>query len=61
MLKAYPVEEWNGGRVQKITGNIFHLCRGSLFEIDRNRIFAFGGAERHGNQYRKLGEPVWEE
>lgn len=51
MLKAYPVEEWDGGRVQKITDNILHLCRGSLFEIAGRRIFAFGGAESHDKQY----------
>lgn len=61
MLKDYPIEEWKGGKVQKITDNIFHLCRGSLFEIDGKRIFAFGGAESHDKQYRKLGDTLWEE
>ena len=27
MLKDYPVEEWKGGKIRKITDNIFHLCR----------------------------------
>lgn len=61
MLKAYPVEEWKGGRIQKISENIFHLCRGSIFDIDGRRIFAFGGAESHDKQYRTLGETMWEE
>ncbi|MBP3380150.1 MAG: metallophosphoesterase [Ruminococcus sp.] len=30
LLKEYPVEEWHGGQVQKITENIIHLCRGSV-------------------------------
>lgn len=60
-LKSYPVEEWKGGKIQKITENIFHLCRGSIFEIDGKRIFAFGGAESHDKQYRKLGITIWEE
>ncbi|MCM1528459.1 MAG: hypothetical protein NC093_00495 [Alistipes sp.] len=61
MLKDYPVEDWKGGKVQKITYHIFHLCRGSLFEIDGKRIFAFGGAESHDKQYRKLGVTFWKE
>lgn len=61
MLKEYPVEDWHGGKVQKITENIIHLCRGSVFEIDGKRIFAFGGAESHDKQYRKLGESIWKE
>lgn len=47
MLKKYPVENWHGGKIQKITYSIFHLCRGNIFEIDGKRVFAFGGAESH--------------
>lgn len=61
MLKKYPVENWHGGKIQKITDNIFHLCRGNIFEIDGKRIFAFGGAESHDKQYRKLGVTMWKE
>lgn len=61
MLKTYPVEEWKGGQIQKISEHIFHLCRGSVFDIDGKKIFAFGGAESHDKKYRKLGESVWEE
>ncbi len=61
LLKEYPYEEWKGGRVQKITDNIIHLCRGSVFDIDGTSIFAFGGAESHDKQYRKLGRSMWEE
>mgnify|MGYP002581973431 FL=1 len=61
MLKEYPIEDWHGGKVQKITDNIIHLCRGSIFEIEGKRIFAFGGAESHDKKYRKLGYSVWKE
>lgn len=60
MLAQYPVSEWKGGRVQKITDNIIHLCRGSVFDIDGVRFFAFGGAESHDKQYRTLGVSLWE-
>lgn len=61
MLKEYPTEDWHGGKVQKITENIIHLCRGSVFEIDGKRIFAFGGAESHDKKYRRLGYTFWKE
>lgn len=59
LLKEYPVEDWHGGQIQKITDNIFHLRRGYVFEIDGRKIFAFGGAESHDKEYRKLGRSIW--
>lgn len=59
LLKEYPTEDWHGGKVQKITENVIHLCRGSVFEIDGKKIFAFGGAESHDKKYRKLGRSIW--
>lgn len=59
LLEEYPVEEWHGGQIQKITDNIFHLRRGYVFEIDNKKIFAFGGAESHDKEYRKLGRSIW--
>lgn len=61
LLKEYSVQDWKGGKVQKITDNIIHLCRGSVFDIDGTRVFAFGGAESHDKKYRKLGVSMWEE
>ena len=61
MLKEYPEENWHGGRIQKITENIFHLCRGYVFEIEGRKIFSFGGAESHDKEYRKLGRSIWKE
>lgn len=61
MLKEYPTESWKGGKIQKITENIFHLCRGNVFEIERKKFFAFGGAESHDKQFRTYGESIWEE
>jgi predicted phosphodiesterase len=61
LLKNYPFEEWNGGTIQKITPNIFHLCRGNMFELDDKKVFAFGGAESHDKQFRIPGKTIWEE
>ncbi len=44
-LALYPVSEWHGGRVQKISDSIIHLMRGEIYEIDGKKIFTFGGAQ----------------
>ncbi len=46
-LYNYPVVEWNGGKVHKISSSIFHLMRGEVYEINGKKIFAFGGASSH--------------
>ncbi len=61
MLREYEVQQWNGGNVQKITDNIIHLCRGSVFELCGKKIFAFGGAESHDKEHRELGRTLWNE
>lgn len=44
-LNAYPVVEWNGGKVHHIGGNIYHLMRGEIFTIEEKTVFAMGGGE----------------
>ena len=43
-LETYPVIEWHGGRVQKISDSVIHLMRGEVYDIDGYKVFAFGGA-----------------
>ena len=45
LLEKYEVSEWNGGKVQRISGNLYHLCRGQLYKIDGLNVFAMGGGE----------------
>jgi len=47
LLKDYPLEFWNGGKVQRIRPNILHLTRGQVFTIDNNKFFTMGGAKSH--------------
>lgn len=49
-LNAYPVEEWHGGKVQKIRPSVIHLMRGEIYDIDGAKCFAFGGAPSHDIQ-----------
>lgn len=44
-LETYPVTNWHGGRVQKISDSIIHLMRGEVYTIDNKTIFTFGGAQ----------------
>ena len=34
LLEKYPVTEWNGGKVQQISGNLYHLMRGQVFTLE---------------------------
>lgn len=45
MLEQYEPREWNGGMVRQIAGNIFHLMRGQIFQIEDLRVFTMGGGE----------------
>lgn len=46
-LAAYPVKEWNGGKVHEIRPHVLHLMRGEVFTIEGKKFFAFGGASSH--------------
>lgn len=59
MIQKYPREQWHGGEIQKISENIFHLCRGNMFDIDGRSFFVFGGAESHDIEYRIPGKSWW--
>ncbi len=61
LLEQFPLEEWNGGRVHRITDNILHLCRGSVFTLEGKKFFAFGGAESHDKEYRTYGRSMWKQ
>jgi len=46
-LHTIPVEEWKGGRIQRIRSNVIRLCRGEIFDLDGAKIFVMGGAKSH--------------
>lgn len=47
MLNALPVEDWNGGKVHRVSENILHLMRGQVFEFAGKSWFTMGGAQSH--------------
>lgn len=61
LLSKYPVTEWNGGKVQIISGNLIHLMRGQVYTIDGKKIFTFGGGESEDHEMRIPHKSWWEE
>ena len=57
-LNSYPVSEWNGGKVHKISDNIFHLMRGQVFTINAMTYFTMGGGESPDVDIR-FSEDTW--
>ena len=60
-IYSYPKEKWNGGYVHKIRSNIFHLMRGEVYEIEKQKIFTMGGAYSIDRYSRKLNYSYWKE
>ena len=47
LLVKYPVEEWCGGKVQRIRPSVLHLLRGQIYRIQGKTFFTMGGASSH--------------
>ena len=47
LLRDYPVEEWNGGKIQRIRPHVIHLMRGQIFNLQGYTFFTMGGARSH--------------
>jgi len=43
LLAQYPTVDYRGGRARKISGNLYQLLRGEVYEIEGKKVFAFGG------------------
>ena len=61
MLKEYPEEVWNKGKIHRIADNIIHLMRGQVFEINGCRFFTLGGAKSIDKEQRIEGISWWKE
>lgn len=45
LIRKYEEETLFGGKVRKISGNLFYAERGQIFEIKGKKIFTMGGGE----------------
>lgn len=61
LLNAYPISEWNGGKVHMIADDIIHLMRGQVFTIEGKKIFTMGGAVSIDKIFRVEGKSWWPE
>ena len=61
VLNAYPIEQWNGGKIHRIRQNIIHLMRGQVYTINGKKFFTFGGAYSIDRYMRKLNYSYWNE
>lgn len=59
LLDGYPVADWCGGEVHKISDKIIHLMRGQIYTIEGKTFFTMGGATSHDKMYRKEGVSWW--
>ena len=63
LLKEYPVVAYKGGKARKISGNLYQLMRGEIYEIDGRSVFAFGGGDSKDQalDLSQEGKAFWEE
>ena len=61
LLNSYPVEQWKGGKIHRITDKVIHLMRGQIFNIEDRSIFTFGGGMSIDKAYRTIGVSWWPE
>lgn len=58
-LYTYPLEEWNGGHIRKISDSIYHLNRGDVFTLQEKKFFVMGGATSTDKEYRITDLSWW--
>lgn len=44
-LYSFPEEDWNGGRVHRLTDHIVHMKRGHIFTLEGKTFLTFGGCK----------------
>lgn len=52
---------WHGGKIHRIKGNLIHLMRGQIFEIEGKSFFTFGGGESTDKDMRLEHGKWWRE
>lgn len=60
-LEQYPVVDWNGGKARRISGELYHLMRGQVYELEGGKYFTFGGGESPDEEIREEQDAVFEQ
>lgn len=53
-LYSFPREDWNGGKIHRLTKNIVHLERGNIFTLQGKTFFVLGGC-KSSDKWKELG------
>lgn len=61
LLNQLPEEDWNGGKIHRVSQSVFHLMRGYVFELQNATFFTFGGAESTDKAWRTPYVSWWPE
>lgn len=61
MIEKLPEVEMFGGKVLKVSKNIFYLKRGYFYNIEGKDFLVLGGAESQDKEWRKLNVSLWEQ
>ena len=57
-IDSMPISTWHGGKVHR-DGNIIHLMRGQVFDIEDKKFFVMGGADSYDRAYRTTHVSWW--
>lgn len=60
-IACFPVEEWNGGKVHRISPSIIHLMRGECYIINDKKFLIMGGADSVDKIWRTVDVSWWAE
>lgn len=52
ILDSYAEEEWRGGKIHRLSENVFHLVRGSVFNLEGKKFAVIGGGDSIDKAYR---------
>ena len=53
-INSFPVEDWNGGKVHRITDTVVHLMRGNVYTLENQTYFVFGGCKSSA-KWKEMG------
>lgn len=63
-ISKYPIEDWNGGKIHRISPSVIHLMRGECYTINNKKFFIMGGADSidkiwRQTQFMMTGDVSW--
>lgn len=53
-LGGFPVEDWMGGKVHRLTEQLVHLMRGNIYTLEGKTFFVFGGCKSSA-KWKEMG------